>query len=313
MSARICPFCNRSLRPFEHYFCSTCGKSLPKEVICPLQLPVMKRSRTESKKTVLKLPSFLKTLNKKKLIGLGFIAVGILCVVLIAVNVVPKIPNIGFFNTSNTKLIEDSLEVQTVKQDFSNKVVISQSDYKSGSFGLSEFAQMVPFDTDLYMEVTDIGWLTVNADFFDETLSDMLRGSAIPFCIFAYENEDGYVTWSFMFEEQPDIDLDALFDALPSEYWSYKVISGKVVVSGVASVFDAVQKASDGLAKNYTMNSFYAKALASSEREGRALIIMSGYEGKKILNDLVQREEWGNLTPLLVQALNLGYNEVVIR
>jgi hypothetical protein len=231
------------------------------------------------------------------------------------VNVAPKLPNIKMPGqpSSPSVVADNKTEAKTVSEGDPLKTIESQMEFGSGAFGATGFEQLVPFEADLYMEVSDAQWALTNKSFFGDELTALIGGLDTPFCAFAYEDDAGDIIWTFLFNSPENVDIEDLFSKLPSDYWSYKIVAEKVVVSGREEVFDMVSDSAEGLTKNYSMNPFYARAVASAAKDGQILIIMSGYEGKKILESLAQMEDWKDIAPLVARVLDLGYNEVVIR
>lgn len=174
MSVRVCPKCKSPVGEHDHYFCSSCGEKLPKELARSpksVKMRTYKNVPTEAKKLGSAVREIIK--NRTVIYTLGLlIFIVIVMVSLLKTGIVELIVNKV---SPNQEAVVTNLP-SVVKK--TKPEIVVEKNFITGTFGKYHFATLAPSETYYYFEGFDVNALS---DYLanDEDLEPLFSKSEI--------------------------------------------------------------------------------------------------------------------------------------
>lgn len=313
MSPRICPKCKKELPSFSHYFCPSCGEKLPGDVARTVIFPKfvnksLGAGESIKDKVVAKVGSAKKNFNldKKLIMELSgvLLIIGAIFGVKVFVNNYYS-PDMGIFD----EFVESTESTISTNADLLNdQVLTSTMSYASASFKTNSLRYYVPSDVDLYIEFHDIGWLVASKPEFFTFLSEsnpFLKG---PFAVFSMDMGDEQF-WGFVGNLTGDLPEEFVLE----EPWTFGVSNDVFIVANSEKMTDLISKAHSGIIKNITKSSKFVTSTKSYSGEGQVMVVFLTYGGRKAFEEISQNVTNDMIRDIISRALDLGFNEVVVR
>jgi len=275
------------LKSNDYFFCSSCGKELPEDLV-RTELPVKTRVYVpdSGKKKAAGGKSPVKDLfNRKTVFGL----LGV--VVLFGLTffaITSGEPLIARF-TKNGKGDDTTGAVSPPPSPDEPLILRLNLPLSSGQFGYGQLPEYVPGDVDVYVEVRDLDLFIQDYAAKDVLDSDLLNVADNVledyFAVFGV-GTSGPTKWTYIFTPKDTEIVRALIKDFEDEYWDLEMVSDKVILSTDEEVFQKIEDVRRGAIMNLTLNPLYVKETAKLPKIGKILVVYMTDDGRNIMNEL---------------------------
>lgn len=268
---RVCPSCNENLGVIGDYFCYKCGVKLPAHLTTD-------EVRVKSGSSLIPPPfiiieevskDFFKHLFSLFLFFVSLVLIGIAAFLLISYSV----------NQKNKVVVKPN----TVVND---KIIKSDVDLPSATFGSSGLVSLVPSDADILVEGTNISKAIYaftkaisstaipNINLKVSDINNLVEDSYVIFSkTRLVENKESRV-WGFIFKSRNNEALKSAIESAKSATWYAQLVDSYLVVSNDKATFDEVEKAKNKVVLNLSLNSRYATAKNSLPGNGKLFVLI---------------------------------------
>jgi hypothetical protein len=261
MSERTCPKCEKSLGAYDHFFCSVCGKKLPKELVRtprPLRLRTFLLKNEKHKRGA----NLLLLIKNKNFLY----AAGLLIVIL---GVIFGIYKTGVVDLILLKLKQQNLDtfMQPEEKTGKSNFLDLQTSIKVSSFGEYTFASYIPADTAIYFEAFDLAKIS---SYFegDEEMSELFSRSQLLLeesFVGAYLTETS--DWLFVFVPKDTELVKKVLEDIEHEEWRLEVIEDRLFVTKEEDSFNLIDKVTGKIEPSLALNPEYIKKIQSLPAE----------------------------------------------
>lgn len=305
---RICPKCKENLAEYDHYFCSSCGSSLPKELFLKPDSIRIKSYDVES--TSKKILFSFKNLKNNKSIYVAALILFILVVLfgIYTTGIFDLLKFIGVderFVELERMLEERNPESKTIKID-SEELILEK-----GEFSKDKIASHFPDSVDFYFEAFDIKKLS---EYFlqDEDLSNLFSRSEILFeKNFAGGYFEDYDAWAFAFVFKDKGLVEIVLEDIDDDVWGFKIVDGVLVMGHKDEIFSLFENVDSKVNTSLYQNPTYIKKTASLSESGSVKIIFMNDGNKDDISNYQESLD-DNMKNVLIKVLDSSYDEVVI-
>lgn len=300
MKSRVCPGCNVTLGEYDGYFCSSCGKKLPEDII--VSIPTIKAKKYLSSSEVSSTKkrfnqSFDWSVVKKAKVLIVALIIGLMYFPL---------------NYVYTKLVVSKPDevIQAPLSPIEKKTIGYNLVLKSSSFSTESFASYVPYDVDLYIEGVDF-MSFVDTFVSSETFGELLIGKARilvedTFAVFSITEDEGHEWVVILVPKDKEI-VEAVVQDLEDSYWKFSVINEYFVAASDEDLFQEISDAKEGLEKNLLLNPDYVTEINRLPSSGQVLFMFFDDRGvdavNLILTDKLNEEFYSAMDSVLEKGV----------
>lgn len=314
MSLRVCPNCQIMLGNYDHYFCTSCGATLPKELVDnQTNLKIQKYDSSVSQTSTsfiekIGLSKLTKAFNKRTIIAFVILAISVIGLVQIENRIEKFLKKSNFIQSPLKTAEESSPSAKAAKH-----VLNLHLPLKSSEISNVDINEYIPAEADLYVFGNNLGFLLSNlsqSSIYKELLSKLPASLDSSFVVFSLE-KDKKRMWALITKNQSDVENEILKSSLPSNL-TYKVINNYLVVSSDVSIFDMMKNSKEKTLLNLALSPTYVKVKDFVPKEGQVEIIFMSDKGKEIFLGLKEKKIGDALKNIIDAVLKTGYNEVVV-
>lgn len=305
MKRRTCPNCSEILGEYDSYFCSACGKKLPKELIYN---PRSIRTKTYKLEESAKKGVFfaIKKFKIKKFLY------PLLLIIFIGV-VLFGIYSTGVLDLILEQYSDGSTEVSTsnkLKED-QEPILIDNITLKKGDFTKTNLSAYFPLETDFYFETFDIN--NPSNYFVDsEGLSELFTRSQV---LFESSFAGGYLkdsdSWFFVFNLKDKVLVKKLIEDIENENWHFHLFDNVLIMTQNEKLLSEIKDVKNKVTPSLALNPTYVTETKNLSDTGAVKIVFMNHKLKANFNKHHGVLD-GDIIIILEKVLNsAGYSFII--
>lgn len=270
MLAKTCPKCKKPLGSYDNYFCSSCGKKLPEDLI---QVPNALKVRTYVPAEEVKIKKHVKFSAVRDYIISAFLIIFIAFVGI-------WISGTGIVELVTIKTTESGIQPTPQAPQKESKVLSLDSALEFGQFGEYNFEDKMFESTQFYMEGNDLaGYLELVGQ---EDLSSKANLLLEPdFAVFIFEEN-----WNLLVVPKDFEILEAFLDSYENENWHTGEINGEyLLISEDEEIFEKLDPLLTNLEKSLSQNPDYVKLSQNLEEDGKLKIVFLDNSSRDLIKN----------------------------
>jgi hypothetical protein len=311
MNERHCPKCKATLYSADHFFCSSCGEQLDKELVSPGESVVRTMALDEgdekkvsfNKHVLPALTRVAEIINLKEILFVSFL------LVLIGMPTYIWLKNINYV----IPVLQGNISQQDI---ISNYVISTDIKIKSQNFGADSIADYIPENVEIYVEGQDLQFFTNLFSQYDggfkEIFKDVVPFSDSHFGAYSKKDNEGNYYWTLLVF--PDGGQFENIKIDNSKYpWLKIGRADKAIIISMHDEIKSVQDAKEKITRSLSLDPDFVRFTSEIPKSGKLLIYSSKSKTKDYILGFLKKDIPKEGKDILTLYKNYNYINVVIK